>query len=169
MAIPLSGALFFIAFLVIQRLSELAIAKRNTKALLARGAREVGASHYPLIVALHTAWITAIAIFGFDQPVAPIWLGIFALLQALRVWILASLGPRWTTRIIVLDEPLVVRGPFRLFRHPNYMLVVAEIFVAPMVLGLLWVALIFSAFNAAVLFVRIRCEERVLAPLRRDR
>ena len=83
-------------------------------------------------------------------------------LQGLRVWVLASLGPRWTTRIIVLDEPLVRRGPFRVLRHPNYTLVVLEIAVAPMVLGLTWVALVFSALNAAVLTIRIRAENAAL-------
>lgn len=87
-------------------------------------------------------------LFGWGQPVNPLWLAIFALLQLLRVWILATLGPRWTTRIIVLDEPLVRRGPFRFLRHPNHTLVVAEITVAPQVLGLVWVAVLFSILNA---------------------
>ena len=155
-------AVAFIAFLVAQRLGELVIARRNTARLLARGAREHAAEHYPLIVALHTAWIACIAIFGFDEPVNPYWLAVFAVLQALRLWILASLGERWTTRIIVLDEPLVARGPFGFVRHPNYMLVCAEILVAPMVLGLGWVAAIFTMLNAAMLFVRIRAEEEAL-------
>ncbi|XDA98328.1 isoprenylcysteine carboxylmethyltransferase family protein [Sulfitobacter sp. LCG007] len=88
------------------------------------------------------------------------------MLQVLRVWILVTRGRRWTTRIIVTGEPLVRRGPFRFLRHPNYTPVVAEIFVAPMVLGLFWVALVFSALNAAMLWVRIRTEERAIAPMR---
>ena len=91
---------------------------------------------------------------------------IFVLLQLFRLWILGTLGPRWTTRIIVLDEPLVRRGPFRVLRHPNYTLVVLEIAVAPMVLGLTGVALVFSALNAAVLTIRIRAENAALPPLR---
>ena len=156
----------FIGFLAVQRLGELALARRNTARLLARGAREHGAAHYPLIVALHAAWLLSIAVFGWGEPVRPLWLAAFALLQGLRVWILSTLGPRWTTRIIVLDEPLVRRGPFRVLRHPNYALVVAEIAVAPMVLGLAGVALVFSALNAAVLTIRIRAENAALAPLR---
>lgn len=154
----------FIGFLIAQRLAELAVARRNTARLLARGAREHGAAHYPLIVALHAAWITAIAVQGWGEPVRPFWLALFVLLQGLRLWILGTLGPRWTTRIIVLDEPLVRRGPFRLLRHPNYTLVVAEIAVAPMVLGLAWVAVVFSILNAAVLAIRIRAENAVLYP-----
>ena len=160
-------ALAFLAFIVLQRLGELALSRRNTARLLARGAREVGAGHYPLIVALHVAWIAALAVFGWDSAVSLPWLGVFAALQILRVWILASLGGRWTTRIIVLDEPLVVRGPFSRLRHPNYLVVVMEIFAAPMVLGLPLVAFAFGAANACMLAWRIRVEERALAPLRR--
>lgn len=159
-------AVRFLVFLIVQRLGELALARSNTRRLLARGAREVAAAHYPLIVALHTAWVVALVIWGWDRPVHLGWLAVFAALQLFRVWILASLGRRWTTRIIVLDEPLVARGPFRFLRHPNYTLVVAEIAVAPLVLGLPWVAVVFSVLNAAVLTLRIRAENAVLAHLR---
>lgn len=164
----MSGASLFLAFLVVQRLSELVIARHNTARLLKRGAHEHAPGHYPLIVALHSAWILALIWFGHDQPVSILWLSVFAALQVFRVWILTSLGARWTTRIIVLDEPLVARGPFRLFRHPNYMLVVAEIAVAPLVLGLPLVALAFSLLNAGVLSIRIRAEENALSPLRHE-
>lgn len=157
----------FLGFIVLQRLSELAIAKRNTARLLARGAYEVGAAHYPVMVAMHSAWIACLVIFGYDNPVAFGWLAVFAVLQVLRIWILASLGGRWTTRIIVLEEPLVTRGPFRFVSHPNYILVIAEIIVAPMVLGLEWVALVFTVLNAAMLWVRIGAEHKALAPLRK--
>ncbi|WP_299362477.1 isoprenylcysteine carboxylmethyltransferase family protein [uncultured Paracoccus sp.] len=162
MSEPVWPAALFIAFLIVQRLGELAIARRNTRRLLARGAVEHGARHYPLIVALHAAWIGSIAVLGWGEPIRPIWLGLFVILQALRLWILGTLGSRWTTRIIVLDEPLVRRGPFRFLRHPNYTLVVAEIAVAPMVLGLVWVAVVFSVLNAGVLAIRIRAENAAL-------
>ncbi|MDA8870355.1 hypothetical protein N9H93_03110 [Rhizobiaceae bacterium] len=157
-------ALIFLAFIIVQRLSELVIAKRNTARLMARGAWEVGANHYPVMVALHTSWILALVVFGFDQPVSTFWLVIFVLLQGLRLWILGTLGDRWTTRIILIDEPLVTSGPFRFLRHPNYTLVVAEIAVAPLVLGLTWVAVVFSVLNAAMLFWRISVEGRALRP-----
>lgn len=155
-------ALLFIGFVVLQRLGELALARRNTQRLLARGAREVGAGHYPLIVALHTAWLLAIAVFGWQQPVHWLWLGVYAVLQLFRIWILASLGSRWTTRIIVLDEPLVRRGPYRFIPHPNYVLVVAEIAVTPLVLGLWPVALVFTVLNGLVLWLRISVEHKAL-------
>ena len=160
------GAAAFLGFLAFQRLSELVLARRNTALLLARGATEHGAAHYPLIVALHAAWIAALVIFGLGNPISPFWLAVFVLLQAMRIWVLASLGDRWTTRIIVLDEPLVARGPFRFVRHPNYMVVAAEIFVASMVLGLPWVAAIFTLLNAAMLTIRIRAEDAALSTLR---
>ncbi len=157
---------FFLGFIIVQRLSELVIARRNTANLLAKGAYEVGAAHYPLMVAMHSAWIACLLILGYDETVAFGWLAVFAVLQVFRVWILGSLGARWTTRIIILEEPLVMRGPFKYFSHPNYMLVVAEIIVAPMVLGLVWVAVVFTVLNAAMLWVRIRVERKALAPLR---
>lgn len=161
-----TATLLFLGFIVVQRLSELFIAKRNTARLLAKGAYEVGASHYPAMVALHSAWIASLIIFGYGKTIAVGWLAVFAVLQACRIWILCSLAGRWTTRIIILEEALVVRGPFKYFAHPNYMLVVAEIIVAPMVLDLLWVTIVFTALNAAMLWVRIGVEHKALAPWR---
>lgn len=156
----------FIAFLVAQRLAELRLARRNTARALAAGAAEHGAAHYPLIVALHVCWLASIAIFGLGMPVHPGWLAAFAVLQALRLWVLASLGERWTTRIIVWPgRPLVRRGPYRWLGHPNYAVVIAEIAVAPLVLGLVRVAVVFTLLNAAVLTIRIRAENRALGRL----
>ncbi len=161
-------AALFIGFIVAQRLGELALARLNTARLLAKGAKEFGSSHYPLIVVLHTLWILALLVFGISNPVSLPWLIGFGFLQVFRIWILASLGERWTTRIIVLDEPLVRAGPYAIMRHPNYVLVVAEIFTTPMVLGLGWVAVLFSVLNAVVLLVRIRTEDAAISHLRRD-
>jgi len=162
----MTPAILFLTFLICQRLSELVIAQRNTRALLAQGAREVGAAHYPFMVLMHAGWIGALVVFGWQNPVSLPWLALFALLQVGRVWILASLGRRWTTRIIVTPQPLIAKGPYRFMRHPNYALVVAEIIVAPMVLGLVWVAVVWTFLNAAMLFVRIKAENAALAPLR---
>lgn len=161
-----TATMLFLGFIIVQRLSELVIAKRNTAALLSKGAYEVGASHYPVMVVMHSAWIACLVLFGYDESVAIGWLVVFAILQGFRLWILGSLGSRWTTRIIVLEEPLVAHGPFKYFSHPNYMLVVAEIIAAPMVLGLVWVAVLFTVLNAAMLWVRIGVEHKALAPLR---
>lgn len=159
-----------IALLVaLQRLAELIYARRNTRCLLAAGGREVGAAHYPLLVALHAAWL--LAIFFFVPPDAPVsWplLALYGLLQAARLWVLASLGARWTTRVVVLpDRPLIARGPYRWLRHPNYAIVAAEIAVLPAAFGAWALALAFSLLNAGVLAWRLRVEERALAPQRR--
>ena len=159
-----TGAALFLGFLVLQRLSELVIARRNTARLLAARAREVAPGHYPVIVALHTAWILCLMLFGYDESVRPVWLVLFAILQGLRVWILATLGRRWTTRIIVTDTPLVAGGPYRWLSHPNYLLVVTEIAIAPLVLGQWWIALVFTLLNAVVLTIRIRAEDRAIRP-----
>jgi methyltransferase len=153
----------FLGYIIAQRLIELVIARRNTSALKAQGAIEHFPGHYPLIVMVHLGWILAMLYFGHDQDVIAVWLIAYAVLQVLRVWILASIGRRWTTRILTVPgETLVARGPYKYIPHPNYMLVIAEILVAPLVLGLTWVAALFSALNAAVLVIRISAEERAL-------
>ena len=146
-----------------QRLTELVMARRNTRALLAQGGREVGAAHYPLIVGLHAVWLAGLWWLGWNRAIEVPWLIAFLALQALRIWILASLGERWTTRIIVLPgAPLVARGPYRFLPHPNYLVVVGEIAALPLAFGLPVYALVFSLLNAAVLFIRIRVEDRAL-------
>jgi methyltransferase len=161
------AAVLLLSFVTLQRLGELVLARRNTRRLLARGAREVSPEHYPLIVALHAAWLGGLWWLGRDEPLDQLWLLAYAVLQALRGWVLASLGPRWTTRILVVPgETLVRRGPYRFIPHPNYAVVIGEIAVLPLVLGLPWYALAFSLLNAAVLFVRIRAENRALAAAR---
>jgi methyltransferase len=160
----MSAASIILALVTLQRSGELVLARHNTQLLLARGAVEVGASHYPLLVAMHTAWLIALWMYGYDQPVDLILLVAFIGLQGLRLWILATLGPRWTTRIIVLPgAPLVTDGPYRYIAHPNYVVVAAEIALLPLALHLPLLALIFSALNAAVLAIRIRAESRALA------
>jgi methyltransferase len=129
-----TGTALFLAFIVVQRLGELVIARRNTARLMARGARGRSGALSSHGRAAHLLGAGAVGL-GWNQPLHMGWLALYAVLQLFRVWILGTLGPRWTTRIIVIDEPLVVRGPFRFIPHPNYTLVVAEIIVAPMVLG----------------------------------
>ena len=147
----------------LQRLAELVIASSNTRHLRAQGAVEFGRSHYPVMVTLHASWLAALWFSVGERPVNFALLGIFILLQALRIWVLATLGRRWTTRIIVLPgAPLVTGGPFRFLRHPNYCVVVGEIAVLPLVFGLTWIAVLFTLLNAAMLWVRIGAESRVL-------
>jgi len=159
----MSFAAVILALVTLQRIGELVLARHNTIRLFARGAIEIGADHYPLVVAVHAAWLIALWVWGRDQEVNLALLALFVAMQGLRLWILATLGPRWTTRIIVLpDEPLVVSGPYRYFSHPNYAVVVAEIALLPLALHLPLLAVIFTALNAAVLVIRIRTEARAL-------
>jgi len=157
------------AFVTLQRLSELIIARRNTARLLASGAHEVGAGHYPVMVAMHTAWLAVLWFTVGYRPVSVPLLLLFTVLQLMRIWVLATLGSRWTTRIIVTqDAPLVHKGPFRLMRHPNYAVVTAEIAVLPLTFGLLWIAALFTLLNTAMLYVRICAENRALYAQHRD-
>ena len=162
----MSFAAIILTLVTLQRLGELVLAQANTKRLKARGAIEIGAGHYPLIVAVHAAWLTALWVDGRDQDVNLALLAVFVVLQMLRVWILATLGARWTTRIIVLPgEPLIESGPYRYLAHPNYAVVVGEIALLPLALHLPWLALVFTVLNAAVLIIRIRTETRALGDL----
>lgn len=155
----MSAAAIILALVTLQRLGELVLAQANTRRLMARGAIEVGAGHYPLIVALHVAWLAALWVYGRDQDVNWFLIGVFVVLQILRVWVLATLGPRWTTRIIVVPgEPLIATGPYRFMAHPNYAIVAGEIAILPLALNLPTLAVMFSALNAIVLSIRIRAE-----------
>ncbi|MGA7806465.1 isoprenylcysteine carboxyl methyltransferase family protein [Bradyrhizobium sp.] len=159
----MSLAAIILLLVTLQRLGELVLARRNTERLKARGAIEIGARHYPLIVSVHAAWLIALWILGLDQSVNLVLLAVFVMLQGLRLWVLATLRSRWTTRIIVLPgESLVNSGPYRYISHPNYAIVTAEIAVLPLALHLPVVALLFTILNAMVLSIRLRAEGRAL-------
>jgi len=159
---PLYAVLGYVA---LQRLAELAFAARNTSRLRAQGAVEVDAGLYPCYVALHAAWLASLVLL-VPADTAPVWqlLAAFALLQPARLWVIASLGRRWTTRLIVLPgAQLVERGAYRYLRHPNYALVVAEIALLPLAFGASGIAAAFSAINLVLIGRRIALEERALA------
>jgi len=154
-----------LALVALQRIVELRYAQRNTNALLARGAVEYAAWQHPFFIALHAAWLISLLLFVSPrQP--PNWylLALFVLLQGLRVWVIATLGSAWTTRIVSLTgAPLVRSGPYRWIRHPNYAIVAAEIAVLPLAFGVGAIAVVFSILNAGLLAARIRAEEEALA------
>ena len=152
-----------LALVTLQRLGELWLSNRNTRRLLAQGAQEHAPEHYRWVVGVHVLWLLALWLLAPGRPIDGFWLAMYVLIEIARIWVLASLGPRWTTRIIVLpDVELVRRGPYRWVDHPNYLVVVAEIAVLPLVFGLWQVTLIFSLVNAAALYVRIGHENRAL-------
>ena len=161
--------ILILSLVTLQRVVELYIAHRNTKRLLANGGFEVGSNHYPIMVALHTLWLGGLwYLVLFQNPVVSMpWIFAYLVLEAGRGWIIAALGSRWTTRIIIVPgETLVDEGPYKFFRHPNYMVVAGEIFILPMAFGLWWYAILFTALNAAMLYWRIRSEDEALKPLR---
>jgi methyltransferase len=154
-----------LTFVTLQRLVELPISHANMKRLLAAGGHEVGANHYPLLVAVHVVWLAALWWLAPGRPIDLPFLALFALIEAGRIWVLRTLGQRWTTRIIVVPgEKLVASGPYRFVNHPNYLVVIGEIAVLPLVFGLWQIALVFTALNAIALTVRIRAENRALRP-----
>jgi len=149
----------------LQRLAELGYARRNARRLLAAGGVEHGAGHHPLFVALHGAWLAALFVLvPAEAPAHWGLLGLYGLLQLGRLWVITSLGRRWTTRVIVVPgAPLVTRGPYRFVRHPNYLVVALEIPVLPLAFGAWQIALGFGLANLALLAHRIRVEARALA------
>jgi len=160
-----------ITFLVVQRLSELVVSKRNQRWALSRGGIEAGHGHYPVVVALHVLFFLSLVAErhflpkGWD-PLWPFWLGILILSQLLRAWCILSLGRFWTTKIIVIPgERPVLKGPYRFIRHPTYVAVLVEILAIPILCGAYVTAAVFSILNSLVLWWRIREEERALALL----
>lgn len=161
-------AYVIIALVAAQRLAEVVLAQRNTRALLANGAVEIAPRHYPLFILLHAGWLIAIVAM-LPKPAPIYWMPLagYIALEILRAWTLVSLGRYWTTRIITVpNAPLIRRGPYRLVRHPNYLVVVGEIALLPLVFGELRVAIVFSVLNALLLAWRIRAEDAALATRR---
>jgi len=155
--------LVILAAVTLQRAGELLVSRRNTRRLIEQGAREHSSGHYPLIVAVHASWLATLWWLAPQRAVDGFWLAIVVMIELARLWVLTTLGPRWTTRIIVLgDAPLVRRGPYRFVNHPNYWVVIGEIAALPLVFGLWQVALVFTLLNGAVLAIRIRAENRAL-------
>lgn len=154
----------FLALVALQRLAELACARRNTARLLAEGGREHGARHYPWLVAFHAAWLAVTVLTARPEAgLSPLPLALFLALQAARGWVLVTLGRRWTTRIVVVPGLAPVRsGPYRLVRHPNYLIIAAELALVPLTVGAPWTALAFCLLHVPLLIVRIRAEDLAL-------
>ena len=160
----MAGLYAVVGFLVVQRLAELVLARRNHRALLARGAVELGRGHYPAIVALHAGWLLALLVtIDPRTPVSLPLFAVFVLLEGGRMWVITTLGRRWTTRVMVLPGAAPIRsGPYRYVRHPNYVVVCGEIAVVPLMFGAWILAASASALNLLVLRVRLRVENAAL-------
>jgi methyltransferase len=164
MPLPLSFvAVTVLTLVTLQRVAEVLYARRNEKRLLMSGAREYAPEHYWAIVALHSGWLAGLWLMVGHEQINAFWLAAFIGLQVLRLWVLATLKERWTTRIIVIPgAPLIKAGPYRFVHHPNYAIVAGEIFTLPMAFGLTAFAVVFSLLNAGILTIRIRAENRAL-------
>ena len=159
---------FVLAIVIIQRLVELVIANRNEKWMRRRGAYEVGATHYPLMVTMHTAFFISLLteVIVFNRALSVFWIHlliIFLLTQVIRIWCLTSLGKFWNTKIIVLPgADVVINGPYKFIRHPNYLIVTIELLVLPLLFSAYFTAIVFSLLNVWILSVRIPTEEKAL-------
>jgi methyltransferase len=163
--------LIFISVLVVQRLLELLIARRNEKWMKARGAIEFGTNHYPFIVLIHSLFFLVLLFekIAFSRelsPIWPLWAAAFAFAQLIRIWAISSLGRYWNTKIIVLPNVEVVRkGPYRFIKHPNYLVVSVELLVVPLFFGAYITACLFTLLNVLLLSIRIPAEEKALREL----
>lgn len=158
--------ILFILFVILLRIGELLLSKRNEIWLLQNGAVEYGHKHYPFIVALHVSFFIALIFEYWAQQTASFslfYLILYFVLIALKVWVILSLGKFWNTKIYHISGlPLQRKGLYSYIQHPNYLIVVAEIAVIPLMFHLYYTAIIFSLLNAAMLFVRIVAENKVL-------
>jgi methyltransferase len=158
-----------VGLIIVQRLLELRLAKRNLQWALEHGGKEHSPEHYPIMVAIHTGWFVSILIEGVARGAEvsslwPLWVGLVLIAQVARYWIISSLGRYWNTRIVIVPNAKLVRsGPYKFLKHPNYVVVALEIFVVPMIFGAWITAVVFSALNAWLLLsIRIPAEERAL-------
>lgn len=158
-----------IALVGIERLVELRLSVRNAKWAFERGGVEYGKPHYRFMTVFHTAFLVACVAepWLLERPFPMPWgfvaLALSVAAMLLRYWAITTLGTRWNTRVIVLPEwEPVTGGPYRFFRHPNYVAVVLELLVLPLIHGAWLTSLVFTVGNAGLLFVRIRVEEAAL-------
>lgn len=168
----LTAFVVLVGLVGVERLAELVVSKRNAAWSFARGGRETGQRHYPVMVVLHTGFLVAMLVEAFVRrpqvPASLAWSMLVAVVaaQALRWWCITTLGRRWNTRVIVVPGLAPVRsGPYRVLPHPNYVAVVVEGVALPLVHACWITALGFTAANAALLRVRLRVENRALAEL----
>lgn len=158
--------ILFVSFVILLRIAELYVARRNEKWMLQNGAVEYGKKHYPFIIALHSLFFVSL-IIEYSMQQTPsfslIFLLIYLLLIAFKVWIIASLGKFWNTKIFrIQNYPLINKGPYKYIKHPNYIIVIAEIALIPLIFQLYYTALIFTLLNAIMLSVRIKEENLAL-------
>jgi methyltransferase len=162
--IEMNAAIALLVFVTFQRFVEFIWDWLNTQRLRAAGAVEFGGLHYPAMILVHAGWLAGLWALGYDRAVVPAYLVAFLVLQVGRYWVLVTLGRRWTTRVIVLPgAPLIESGPYRLMRHPNYVIVAGELVLVPLALGLPIYAVVSLALYAGAAYLRIQVENSALA------
>jgi methyltransferase len=158
--------ILFISFIILLRIAELLLSKRNEKWLLQNNAVEYGKNHYPFIVALHVLFLLSLIVEYCIHGTASyslFFIGLYFILLLFKVWVITTLGKFWNTKIYhIANVPLIKKGPYKYFRHPNYIIVIAEIIVIPLAFHLYYTALIFTMLNICMLFVRIKEEEKAM-------
>jgi len=158
--------ILFISFIILLRIAELLLSKRNEKWLLQNNAVEYGQKHYPFIVALHVFFLASLIVEYYAQKppsYSLFFIGLYFILLAFKAWVIASLGKFWNTKIYhIANVPLIKKGPYKYFRHPNYIIVIAEIVVIPLAFHLYYTAFIFTMLNICMLFIRIKEEEKAM-------
>jgi methyltransferase len=156
----------FISFIILLRIGELVLSRRNEKWLLQNQAVEYGKKHYPFIVALHVLFLISLIVeYTISRPVSYslYFLVYYFMLLLFKIWVISSLGKFWNTKIYRISSfPLVKKGPYKYFQHPNYLIVIGEIAVIPLVFHLYYTALVFTFLNAIMLWVRIKEEDKAL-------
>jgi methyltransferase len=163
--------LVFFSIVILQRLIELLIARKNEKWMKAQGAMEFGRNHYQYMVCMHIIFFTSLCIekIALNREISSLWpflLVFFLLVQGIRIWVITSLGRFWNTKIIVLPNSEVVRkGPYRLIKHPNYLVVSVELIVLPLLFKAYATAILFTLLNMVILSIRIPQEEKALEML----
>jgi methyltransferase len=158
--------ILFISFVILLRIGELFLSRSNEKWLLLNGALEYGQKHYPLIVMLHTSFLISVIVeYSINQSVSYslFLLILYFFVLALKAWVIVSLGKFWNTKIFhIPDIALIKSGPYTYFKHPNYLIVIIEIAVIPLIFQLYFTAIVFSVLNSILLFVRIKEENKAL-------
>lgn len=161
-----------IAVIILQRIAELRIAKRNEKIAIGKGAVEYDKNGYKYIVLMHTLFLVSIVVefIFFNRTINTYWyifLLIYLLVQVLRYWCIFSLGVFWNTKILVVHGGIKVnKGPYKYFKHPNYAVVAAEILIIPLIFSCYFTTIIFSIINLFVLNRRIKIENTALLELK---
>ncbi|WP_017729212.1 isoprenylcysteine carboxyl methyltransferase family protein [Halalkalibacterium ligniniphilum] len=158
----------FIGIVIAQRMVEVIIAHYNARWIKERGGYEAGREHYKYMVALHFLFFLSLIVeVNISERIVTPWMllpfSLFLVAQIGRIWALVSLGRFWNTRIMILPgAELVARGPYRYLRHPNYVIVMIEFLMLPLMFGAFVTMFVFSILNGVMLFVRVKEEEKAL-------